>query len=95
MKLAERIVPDTEFVSVPAVSLLVIVTWYWSIGLLPGSGACQVAMSVLGPGSAFGLAHCAETPVGAEGGIVAGDVVTLMGVEAGPDPPMVVLTTVI
>jgi hypothetical protein len=23
------------------------VTWYWSIGLLPGSAACQVAMSVL------------------------------------------------
>ena len=93
--LADKIVPETEFVSVPAPSLPVTVMRYWSTGLLPGTAACQEATSVLGPGSAFGLAQFAETPVGTEGGIVAGTVVTLMGVEAGLDPPMVVLTAVI
>ena len=72
-----------------------IVTRYWSIGLLPGFGACHVAVrvSVLPEGSPAG--QLAVTPVGAEGGIVAGDVFILIGVDAGLDPPMVVLTIVI
>jgi len=95
LKYAISVVPEIVCVSVPAVSLAVMVTRYWSTGLLPGLAASQMATSVLGPGSAFGFAQFAETPVGADGGIVAGTVVTLIGIEAGLDPPMVVLTTVI
>jgi hypothetical protein len=95
VKLAVNVVPDTVCVEVPALSLPVIVTRYWSIGLLPGSAACQVATSVsVAPvGSRF--AQLAVTPVGAEGGTEAGDVATLIGVDAGLDPLMVVFTTVI
>ena len=94
-KLAVNVVPDTVCVTVPPPSLPVIVTVYWSIGLLPGTAAGQVAMMVSVVPEGSGFDQVAVTPVGADGATVAGDVVTLMGAEAGPDPLMLVTTTVI
>ena len=80
---------------VPAPSLPVIVTKYWSIGLLPGTAAAQVAtsVSVVPVGSKFD--QLAMTLVAAEGGMVAGELVTLMGADAALDPVMDAVTTLI
>ena len=86
VKLAVSVVPDTVCVDVPMPSLPVMVTRYWSIGLLPGSAACQVATRVsVGPVGS-GIAQLAVTPVGAEGGTVAGAVARVMEVDAGLEP---------
>ena len=95
VKLAVIVVPDTVCLEEPAPSLPVIVTRYWSIGLLPGSAACQVATSVSVDPVGSRFAQLAVTPLGAEGGTVAGDVVTLIGVDAGLEPLVVVVTMVI
>jgi hypothetical protein len=95
VKLAVRVVPDTVCVNVPAPSLPTIVTKYWAIGLSPGTAACHVATSVSVVPTGSGFVQRAATPVGAEGGIEAAEVVTLIGVEAGLAPPRVVFTTVI
>jgi hypothetical protein len=95
LKYVVSVVPATEFVNVPAPSLPVIVTKYWSIGLLPGTAAVQdaISVSVAPVGSRFD--QLAMTLVEAEGGIVAGDDVTLIGTESGLDPLMLVVTTLI
>jgi hypothetical protein len=82
-------------VNVPEPSLPKIVTWYWSIGLSPGMAACQLATSVSFVPVGSGFVQLAVTPVGAEGGTDATNVVTATGAEAALDPLMVVVTIVI
>ena len=66
---------------------------YLSIGLSPGTAAFQVAtrVAVVAPTAV----QRAVTPGGADGTTEAAAVVTLIGVEAGLEPPIVVFTTVI
>jgi hypothetical protein len=95
VKLAVSVVPDTACVNVPAPSLPRIPIWYWSTGLSPGTDAFQVATSVSVAPVGSSDAHPAVTPVGADGAIEAAAVVASIGIDAGLDPPMEVLTTVI
>ena len=62
---------------------------------MPGTAAGQVATSVSVPPVGSRFDQLAVTPVGAEGGTVAGDDSRLMGADAGLDPLMHVVTTVI
>lgn len=95
VNLAVSVVPDTVFVNVPASSLPIIVIWYWSIGLSPGTAACQVATSVSFAPAGSGSVQLARTLVGAQGATEAATVVTRIKVDAGLDPPIVVFTAVI
>jgi len=95
VKLAVSFVPNTVCLNVVPESLSRMLTSYSSIGLLPGTAAFQVATSVSVVPAGSVDAQWADTPVGADGAIEAGTVVTAIGLEAGLAPPIVVLTAVI
>ena len=91
--LAVSVVPDTVCVNVPPPSSPMIVIWYWSIGLSPGTAAAQVAMS-MSPGRP-GAVQCAATPVGADGSVEAAWDEAGYALDGELEPPASVLTTVI
>jgi hypothetical protein len=95
VKYAVNVVPETVCVAEPPPSLPLIVISYSSTGLFPGAAAFQVAtiVSVVPLGS--GTCQYALRLVGADGATVAALVVKFTGVDAGPVPPIVVLSTVI
>ncbi len=88
--------PDTVCVNGPGTtvppSLTVMVIWYWSMGLSPGTAAVQLACSV-SPGIC-GAVHSAETFAGADGTMVLVGVETVTGLLGGLVPPASVFTTV-